>query len=57
MVSQADTPAAAEVFVPLLVDEAEYSCQKVEVLAAVVVVTSNPLMVLVAFLAVMKNLE
>ena len=52
---------AAEVFVPLLVDEAECPYQKVEVSAAVVAVTLNPLrpfsqMVLVASLAAMKNL-
>ena len=46
----------AEVFVPLLVGEAECPYQKVEVSAAVVVVTLNPLKVLVASLAVMKNL-
>ena len=54
--SQAVTPAVAEVFVPLLVDEAEYPCQKVVVSAAVVAVTLNPLMVLVASQAAMKKL-
>ena len=41
--SQADTPAAAAVFVLLLVDEAAHPCRRVEVSAAVEVVTSSPL--------------
>ena len=50
------------VFVPLLVDEAECPCQKMEVSAAAVAVTLNPLrpfsqMAPVASWAAMKNLE
>ena len=47
----------AEVCVLLLGDEVEYPCQKVAVPAAAVAVTSNPLMVLVASWAAMKNLD
>ena len=55
------TPAAAEVFVLLLVVEAELPCQKMEVSAVVVAVTVSPLrpflqMVPVASLAARRNL-